>query len=120
MSGSEDEPAPGEPGEPGRHGLPELIAERRAKGARLRESDPESFPYAFRDTEPIAGILGAYEHLSAGEETEDVHRVAGRLSARRNSRRTSNASRRGPSSTIAAGVSTIDAVATKATVATPA
>ncbi len=80
MSGSEATPA--EPG-PGRHGLHELIAERRSKAERLRESDAGAFPYSFAGTEPIAGILEAYEHLTAGEETEDAHRVAGRLAARR-------------------------------------
>src|SRR5271165_3528319 len=67
----------------GKHGLPELIAERRAKGERLKQSDPGSFPYAFRGAEPIEGILGAYATLSPGEETEEAHRVAGRVAARR-------------------------------------
>src|ERR1700756_2618000 len=35
--------------------------------------------------EPIAAVLAAYEHLQPGEETEDKHRVAGRLAARRGS-----------------------------------
>jgi lysyl-tRNA synthetase, class II len=68
-----------------RHGLAELIDERRAKAHRLRESDPDAFPYSFPDAEPIATILTAYEHLTAGEETEDKHRVAGRIAARRGS-----------------------------------
>ena len=68
-----------------RHGLPELIAERRAKAHRLKESDPEAFPYSYPATEPIATILDAYEHLADGEETEDAHRVAGRIAARRGS-----------------------------------
>jgi lysyl-tRNA synthetase class 2 len=68
-----------------RHGLPELIAERRAKAQRLRETDPEAFPYAFPRVEPIASILDAYGHLETGAETEDVHRVAGRIAARRGS-----------------------------------
>jgi lysyl-tRNA synthetase, class II len=71
--------------EPGSHGLSELIAERRAKAERLRDADPEAFPYAFADAEPISSILDAYGHLATGEETEDVHRVAGRISARRGS-----------------------------------
>jgi lysyl-tRNA synthetase class 2 len=75
----------GAPDESGRHGLPELMAERRAKRVRLKEADGESFPYAFRGVEPIAGVLSAYEHLQAGEETEDSHRVAGRVAARRGS-----------------------------------
>jgi lysyl-tRNA synthetase, class II len=82
MSGTPDGPAPGESA---RHGLPELMAERRAKAARLREADPESFPYAFKGVEPIAGVVRAYEHLADGEETEESHRVAGRLAARRGS-----------------------------------
>ncbi len=68
-----------------RHGLPELIAERRAKAERLRESDPTAFPYSFPDAESIASILDAYGHLQTGEETEDVHRAAGRIAARRGS-----------------------------------
>ena len=80
MSGSEQQASAQEPG---RHGLPELIAERRAKGERLRRSDPEAFPYTFHGAEPIAGILDAYAHLADGEETEELHRVAGRLAARR-------------------------------------
>src|SRR2546423_1268060 len=80
MSASEREPAEGAPG---RHGLPELIAERRAKAQRLREADAGAFPYSFREAEPVAGILAAYAHLQAGDETEDSHRVAGRIAARR-------------------------------------
>jgi lysyl-tRNA synthetase, class II len=80
MSASEQEPAAGGPG---RHGLPELIAERRAKAARVRAEDEHAFPYTFAGAEPIAQILSAYEHLQTGEETEDKHRVAGRLTARR-------------------------------------
>jgi lysyl-tRNA synthetase, class II len=68
-----------------RHGLEELIAERRAKAHRLQESDPDAFPYSFPHVEPIATILETYEHLTAGEETEDKHRVAGRIAARRGS-----------------------------------
>jgi lysyl-tRNA synthetase class 2 len=68
-----------------RHGLEQLIAERREKARRLRGEDPSAFPYAFPNTEPIASVLAAYEHLQAGEETEERHRVAGRLAARRES-----------------------------------
>jgi lysyl-tRNA synthetase, class II len=79
MSGTE------EPEEGRRHGLPELIAERRTKAQWLRETDPEAFPYAFPNAKPISSIVDAYGHLDTGEETEDVHRVAGRLAARRGS-----------------------------------
>jgi lysyl-tRNA synthetase, class II len=86
MSGSPQGPASGEPG---RHGLPELIAERREKGARIAASDPDAFPYSFPGAEPIAGVLAAYEHLDTGEETEDARRVAGRIAARRGAGRAS-------------------------------
>ncbi len=68
-----------------RHGLNELIAERRAKALRLKESDQQAFPYSYPGTEPIAAVLDAYAHLTDGEETEDAHRVAGRIAARRGS-----------------------------------
>jgi lysyl-tRNA synthetase class 2 len=83
MSSSEDPSAPAEPGESGRHGLNELIAERRAKARRLREQDADAFPHAFAGVEPIASIVPAYERLQAGEETDERHRVAGRIVARR-------------------------------------
>jgi len=68
----------------GRHGLPELIAERRAKAQRLRDDGVE-VPFRYPDVEPIERLADAYEHLATGEETEDVHRVAGRIAARRGS-----------------------------------
>jgi lysyl-tRNA synthetase class 2 len=93
MSGSE------EPEGAHRHGLPELIAERRAKLEQLRAvgtgghdgdardqaraGDGGDFPYAFPAAEPIAQVRAAYEHLAVGEETEDVHRVAGRIAGKR-------------------------------------
>jgi lysyl-tRNA synthetase class 2 len=73
----------GSAGEAGRHGLQELIAERREKGRRLLQEDPSAFPHEFSGAEPVAAILAAYEHLAVGEETEDRHRVAGRIAARR-------------------------------------
>jgi lysyl-tRNA synthetase class 2 len=82
MSGSE-QGGRGPINESGRHGLAELIAERRAKAERLRQTDPSAFPYAFPHAESIAEILDAYAHLGDGEETEDAHRVAGRIAARR-------------------------------------
>jgi lysyl-tRNA synthetase class 2 len=80
MSGSDESPA--DPGS-SRHGIAELIAERRAKAQRLKQADAESFPYAFPGSEPIEDILAGYAHLDTGEETEDAHRVAGRILARR-------------------------------------
>jgi lysyl-tRNA synthetase, class II len=92
MSGTDERPSSHEPGEPresgepgesGRHGLNELIAERRAKAERLREADASAFPHTFAGVEPIASTVAAYEHLTAGEETDERHRVAGRIAARR-------------------------------------
>jgi lysyl-tRNA synthetase, class II len=82
MSGTPDG---GSSGESPKHGLPELMAERRAKGERLKQADPKSFPYSYEGVEPVADIVSAYEHLEPGDETEDRHRVAGRLLARRGS-----------------------------------
>jgi lysyl-tRNA synthetase class 2 len=65
------------------HGLPELIAERRAKARRLQDAGVELTPYSYAGVEPIADVRAAYEHLAVGEETEDTHRVAGRIAARR-------------------------------------
>ncbi len=80
MSGREDEPHPPSI----RHGLDELIAERRAKRERLRETDKTAFPYAFPGSTPIDELLAEYTHLQVGEETtEPQHRVAGRIVARR-------------------------------------
>jgi lysyl-tRNA synthetase, class II len=88
MSGTE------EPDESKRHGLKELIEERREKARRLRETAGEDgaggggtgdFPYSFPGAEPVEGILAAYEHLEVGEETEESRRVAGRIAARRGS-----------------------------------
>jgi len=84
MSGA-DQPASS--GEGSRHGLWELIAERRQKAERLRASDPGAFPYSFGASEPIAGVLAAYDHLETGAETDESHRVAGRIAARRGSGR---------------------------------
>jgi len=86
MSGSEERPQSDrsdESGEPGRHGIDELIAERRSKAERLRASDDSAFPYAFPRVEPIDAIVAAYERLAPGEETDERHRVAGRIAARR-------------------------------------
>ena len=61
----------------------DLLAARRAKLDRLRADGIEPFPHAFPGTEPVAAIHAAYESLGAGDETDDRHRVAGRLHARR-------------------------------------
>src|SRR6202453_2372631 len=83
MSGTEQPPPSDASEESRRHGLAELIGERRAKRERLRASDESAFPHAFAGVEPIATVLAAYEHLAPGDETDERHRVAGRLAARR-------------------------------------
>jgi lysyl-tRNA synthetase, class II len=88
VSGSE-EPADGPSVDGlGRHGLAELIAERRAKAERLRAEDDSAFPYTFPGAEPAASVLAAYEHLQPGDETDERHRVAGRIAARRGAGKT--------------------------------
>jgi len=62
-----------------------LLAARRAKLERLRAEGVDPFPHEFDGVEAIASVLAAHEGLSAGEETEIPHRVAGRLAARRDS-----------------------------------
>ncbi|MDQ3669234.1 MAG: OB-fold nucleic acid binding domain-containing protein, partial [Actinomycetota bacterium] len=57
--------------------------DRRQKLGRLRAAGIDPFPHAFPNVEPIASVRAAHEGLSAGEETDREHRVAGRLAARR-------------------------------------
>jgi lysyl-tRNA synthetase, class II len=72
-------PAP----EPDHEDEDRLRAERRRKLDELRAAGVDPFPPNFPDSTPIADVLSGYERLEAGEETEDSHRLAGRLSARR-------------------------------------
>ena len=69
-------------GEPGRHGLRELIAERRAKADVCGRTRARSRTRS-RTSSRSRRSSRAYEHLQAGEETEERHRVAGRIAARR-------------------------------------
>jgi lysyl-tRNA synthetase class 2 len=67
-----------------RHGLAELISERRAKERLLRETaTEEDFPYAYPGVVAVEDVRAAFQHLAVGEETEDLRRVAGRLAGRR-------------------------------------
>jgi hypothetical protein len=55
MGESDESSSSPEPGEQARrHGLYELIGERRAKRERLREQDLDAFPHAFVGVEPIS------------------------------------------------------------------
>ena len=69
--------------EPGRESPPDLLAARRRKLEGLRAEGIDPFPYVYPGVVPIAAIRQRHGGLDAGEETEDVVRVAGRLAARR-------------------------------------
>src|SRR5579884_2934024 len=60
-----------------------VFADRRRKLKELRDSGIEPFPHQFGGVEPIVAVRERFRSLSAGEETESRHRVAGRLAARR-------------------------------------
>jgi len=62
---------------------PAIIAERRAKLARLREGGTDPFPHAFPDRVEIASVRAEHDGLEAGEETDSSYRVAGRIAANR-------------------------------------
>jgi len=76
---SETSGADGGPGE----GFAGILAERREKLDRLREAGVEPFPHAFPAREEIAGVIAEHDGLEPGAETDSVHRVAGRITARR-------------------------------------
>jgi lysyl-tRNA synthetase, class II len=61
----------------------DLVAQRRAKLAALRDEGVEPFPHAFPGVQPIAEVKAPHEALEAGEETDARVRVAGRIAARR-------------------------------------
>jgi lysyl-tRNA synthetase, class II len=60
-----------------------VFADRRQKLQALRDAGIEPFPYVFEGVEPIAAVRAQHGSLEAGEETDVVHRVAGRMAARR-------------------------------------
>jgi lysyl-tRNA synthetase class 2 len=65
------------------HGLRELLAARRAKLEELRAAGIDPYPHDFDGVEPISDVRARHDDLAAGEETDVVHRVAGRIAARR-------------------------------------
>jgi len=72
-----------EPTVPDGDELPQVLAARRAKLARLRAEGVEPFPHAYPGVVPIADVRAAHAELEAGAETEARYRVAGRIAARR-------------------------------------
>jgi lysyl-tRNA synthetase class 2 len=69
--------------EPEQPKLSDVLADRRAKLERIRESGVDPFPHGFDEREEIAEVRAAHEGLAAGIETESRHRVAGRIVGRR-------------------------------------
>src|SRR5690349_5375881 len=61
----------------------ELIAERKAKLARLREAGIEPFPHEFAGVVASQEVRDNHQGLEPGTETNVTYRVAGRLAARR-------------------------------------
>ena len=61
----------------------ELLQVRRGKLDALRAAGVDPFPHQFEGVEPVADVRAAHEGLADGEETDSMHRVAGRLAARR-------------------------------------
>ena len=60
-----------------------ILAERRLKLDRIRGRGVDPFPHGFEGREEIGSVLEAHASLGAGEETDSVHRVAGRIIGRR-------------------------------------
>jgi lysyl-tRNA synthetase class 2 len=61
----------------------QILDDRRAKLARLREQGIDPFPHAFPGVVPAAEVHAGHADLEAGAETESRYRVAGRLTGRR-------------------------------------
>jgi lysyl-tRNA synthetase class 2 len=68
---------------PGGEEPTDVFAARRQKLDSLRAAGVEPFPHDYDGVQPIAAVRAAHEGLSAGDETDVSHRVAGRLAARR-------------------------------------
>ncbi len=61
----------------------EILAARRGRLDALRADGIDPFPYSFDSPEPIADVRAAHADLEPGAETQQTHRVAGRLASRR-------------------------------------
>jgi lysyl-tRNA synthetase class 2 len=72
-----------EPEPPPERSQHHVLAERREKLRQLREAGVDPYPGRFPGSVEIATVHRAHDDLTAGEETEDAYRVAGRIAARR-------------------------------------
>lgn len=75
------------PAEAATEDLPEQMRVRRAKRAQLLEEGIDPYPVGVEVSTTIAQIRADYGHLQAGEETDDVVGVAGRVMYLRNTGR---------------------------------
>jgi lysyl-tRNA synthetase, class II len=75
--------APGPDEGAGGSKLDEIVANRRAKVAQLREAGVEPYPVGFRPTHTVADVRAGYPDLEPGTETGDRVTVAGRIVAKR-------------------------------------
>ena len=64
--------------------LPEQLRIRRAKRDRLLDEGTQAYPVSVPRTHTIAQVVAGYGHLEAGQETDDVVGVAGRVVFLRN------------------------------------
>jgi len=64
--------------------LPEQLRVRREKRERILEQGGEAYPVSVPVTHTIAQVRDGYDRLEAGQETEDVAGVAGRVVFLRN------------------------------------
>lgn len=60
----------------------DVFAERRDKLATWRDAG-DAYPTSYQPRDEIGPLHGAYENLEAGQDAGDVHRIAGRVMARR-------------------------------------
>lgn len=59
--------------------LPDQMRVRRAKRARLLEEGREAYPVGVQRTHTLAQVRETWGHLEAGEETQDVVAITGRV-----------------------------------------
>lgn len=79
-AGAVDSPVPAEPGaDADVDDLPEQLRIRRAKRERLLQAGTQPYPVSVPRTHDLGRVRQEYGSLEAGEETDDVVAVAGRV-----------------------------------------